>query len=226
MASPDPTRWTIIRGAAAGSGPDRAEFARRYASVIRSYLGARWGGGALHAEIDDATQEVFVQCFRPDGALEGIDPERPGGFRAYLFGVVRNVARGVEREWRARRARGEGAAPDPDAVEARDAPLEDVFDRAWASAILRLAADRQARAAQGDEEAVRRIELLRLRFREDLPIREIAKRWQEEPDRLHRAYRTARGEFLDALIEVVGELHGGSAAEVEAECVRLLDHLP
>ena len=169
---------------------------------------------------------MFVQCFRPAGALEGIDPERPGGFRAYLFGVVRNVARGVEREWRARRARGEGAAPDPDAVEARDAPLEDVFDRAWASAILRLAADRQARAAQGDEEAVRRIELLRLRFREDLPIREIAKRWQEEPDRLHRAYRTARGEFLDALIEVVGELHGGSAAEVEAECVRLLDHLP
>jgi RNA polymerase sigma factor (sigma-70 family) len=226
MSSPDSTRWTIIRGAAAGRGPDRAEFARRYASIIRSYLGVRWRDGPLHAEIDDAAQEVFVQCFRPDGALDGIDPERRGGFRAYLFGVVRNVARGVEREWRARRSRGQGAAPDPETVEAHDAPLEDVFDRVWAAAILRLAADRQARAAQGDEEAVRRIELLRLRFREDLPIREIAKRWEEDPDRLHRAYRTARGEFLDALTEVVRELHGGSAAEVEAECVRLLDHIP
>ncbi|MCK6461756.1 MAG: sigma-70 family RNA polymerase sigma factor, partial [Planctomycetes bacterium] len=93
MSSPDSTRWTIIRAAAAGSVPDRAEFARRYASVIRSYLGARWRNGPLLDEIDDAAQEVFVQCFRPAGALEGVDAERSGGFRAYLLGVVRNVAR-------------------------------------------------------------------------------------------------------------------------------------
>jgi len=216
----------MIRGAAAGSGPDRAEFARRYASVIRAYLGARWRGGPLLDEIDDAAQEVFVQCFRPAGALEGVDPECRGGFRAYLLGVVRNVARGVEREWRARRAHAKAPAADLDAVAARDAPLEDVFDRAWAAAILRQAAERQARAARGDEAAERRVELLRLRFREDLPIREIAKLWKTDAERLHRSYRTARSEFLDALTEVVGELHGGSAAEVEAECVRLLDHLP
>lgn len=226
MSAPDSTRWTIIRGAAAGNGPDRAEFARRYASVIRSYFGVRWRGGPLLDEIDDASQEVFVQCFRPDGALDGVDAGSSGGFRAYLFGVVRNVARGVEREWRARRARGAEPAPDLDAAEARDAPLADHFDRAWAAAILRQAAERQARAARGNAEAERRLELLRLRFREDLPIREIARLWQEDADRLHRSYRTARAEFLEALTEVVGELHGGSAAEVEAECVRLLDHLP
>jgi len=226
VSSPDSTLWTIIRGAAAGSAPDRAEFARRYASVIRSYLGARWRGGPLLDEIDDATQEVFVQCFRPDGALDGVDPECRGGFRAYLFGVVRNVARGAEREWRSRRGPRAGSAAELDGLEARDAPLEEAFDRAWTTTILRQAAERQARAARGNAEAERRIELLRLRFREDLPIREIAKLWQEEAERLHRSYRTARGEFLDALTEVVGEMHEGSAAEVEAECVRLLDHLP
>lgn len=226
MSSPDSTCWTVIRGAAAGNAADRAEFARRYASVIRSYLGARWRGGPMLDEIDDAAQEVFVQCFRPDGALEGIDPGRRGGFRAYLLGVVRNVARGVEREWRARRAHGTAPVPDPDAVEARDAPLEDVFDRAWATALLRQAAERQTKTARGDKAAERRVELLRLRFGEDLPIREIAKLWQADPDELHRAYRTARDEFLDALTAVVGELHDGSPEEVEAECVRLLDHLP
>jgi len=226
VTSPDSTRWTIIRGAAAGSAPDRAEFVRRYASVIRSYLGARWRGGPLLDEIDDATQEVFVQCFRPDGALGRVDPDYRGGFRAYLFGVVRNVARGIERAWRTRRAHAGGAAPEFDAVEARDAPLSDVFDRAWAAAILREAAKRQALAARGNPDAERRVELLRLRFGEDLPIREIAKRWQEDPNRLHRQYRTAREEFLDALTGLVGELHDGTPEEVEAECVRLLDHLP
>ncbi len=226
MSLPESTCWTVIRGAAAGSVPDRAEFARRYASLIRSYLGARWRAGPLLAEIDDAAQEVFVQCFRPDGALDGVDAERRGGFRAYLHGVVRNVARGVERDWRTRRARGAGVCPDLDGLEAPGSPLDDLFDRAWATALLRQAAERQAKGARGNGAAERRVELLRLRFREDLPIREIAKQWEVEADRLHREYRTAREEFLDALTEVVGELHGGTAAEVEAECLRLLDLLP
>jgi len=223
---PDSTRWTVIRGAAEGKGPDRAEFARRYASVIRSYLGARWRGGPLVGEVDDAAQEVFVECFRPDGPLGRADPESPGGFRAYLFGVVRNVARGVEKRWRARRERTAASDFDLDAVEGRDAPLSQVFDRAWAASLLRQAAERQAARAHGDDRAMRRVELLRLRFGEDLPIRDIAKRWAADPDRLHEEYRTARKEFFAALREVVAEHQGGSPADVEAECARLLDHLP
>jgi len=225
MSSPDSTRWTIIRGAAAGSGPDRAEFARRYASVIRACLGARWRGGPLLDEMDDAVQEVFVQCFRPNGALDGVEPDRRGGFRAYLFGVVRNVARGIERQWRMRRAQAAGAA-ELEALEAPDAPLEEVFDRAWTVALLREAAGRQAEAARGSPDAEKRVELLRLRFADDLPIREIARLWEEDAARLHRQYRTARAEFLDALMGVVGELQDGTPAEIEQECLRLLDHLP
>ena len=46
----------------------------------------------MAAELEDVVQEVFVTCFKEDGPLSRADPERPGGFRAYLYGVVRNVA--------------------------------------------------------------------------------------------------------------------------------------
>jgi RNA polymerase sigma-70 factor (ECF subfamily) len=225
VPTPDSTRWTIIRGAAAGNGKDRDEFARRYASVIRSYLGARWKGGALVGEIDDATQEVFVQCFRPDGPLLRADSDRAGGFRAFLFGVVRNVARGFERRWRSRRAAQAGSAPDIDAIEARDEPLSRVFDRAWAAALLQSAAQRQARDARGNERSERRVELLQLRFGQDLPIRDIARRWSMDAARVHEEYRAARREFLAALRVVVAEESPGPPDRIEQECMRLLDYL-
>ena len=57
------------RPAADGRAVDRAEFARRYAPVIRAYLGARWRGNGLAQEVDDAVQDVFVDCFSENGAL-------------------------------------------------------------------------------------------------------------------------------------------------------------
>jgi RNA polymerase sigma-70 factor (ECF subfamily) len=219
---PDSTRWTIIRGAAAGNESDRAEFARRYASVIRSYLGARWKSGPLLADLDDAAQEVFVQCFRAEGPLERVEPERPGGFRGYLYGIVRNIARGFERS---RRKEPSGPAVDIDAIEARDEPLSRVFDRAWAAALLRRAAERQAQDARGDDRAKRRVELLQLRFGQDLPIRDIAKRWNVDPAPLHEEYRRARRDFLAALRIIVADENPGTREQVEAECERLLDYL-
>jgi len=203
--------------------PDRSEFARRYASIIRSYLGARWKSGPLLAEIDDATQEVFVQCFRSDGPLERADPDRDGGFRAFLYGVVRNVARGIERERRGQKARQPDSAVDVEAIEACEEPLSIIFDRAWAGALLREAGTRQRHSAKGDDRAERRLKLLQLRFLEDLPIREIAQRWGVEAAPLHEEYRTARREFLDALRVVVAEHSPGTPAQIEAECAQLLD---
>jgi len=222
---PDSTRWTIIRGAAAGVEADRAEFARRYASVIRSYLRARWKSGPLATEIDDATQEAFVQCFRDGGPLERAEPERSGGFRGYLYGIVRNVARGFERQWKARRAQQPASAVDLDAIEGREEPLSRVFDRAWAGALLRRAAERQAQDARGNDRAEKRVELLQMRFGQDLPIRDIARRWGVDPAPLHEEYRAARREFLAALRVVVADESPGPPDQVEAECSRLLDYL-
>jgi RNA polymerase sigma factor (sigma-70 family) len=222
--SSDSTRWTVIQRAAEGSPADRAEFACRYAALIRSYLEARWRMTPMFDDVDDAAQQVFLDCFKENGALGRIDPER-GGFRAFLYGVVRNVARNLERRRGRRRERQPGSDIDLEALASKDESLAKVFDRAWASTLLSDAAALQLkRARQEGPDAVRRHRLLALRYGDSLPIREIAARWGVEADVLHRAYPKARDEFTRALMDVVREMHGGGPESVEGECVRLLAH--
>jgi RNA polymerase sigma-70 factor (ECF subfamily) len=175
-------------------------------------------------ELDDTVQEVFVECFKQSGVLARADRDRPGGFRPFLYGVVRHVALRVET------ARVHECQPPSDAVLDQiadsDAHLSRVFDRAWAKALLRDAAERQAACArQAGEAAVKRVELLRLRFHEGLPIREIARRWGVEPATLHHDYAKARQEFRAALLEVLAFHHPGTAKEVERACAELLTML-
>jgi RNA polymerase sigma-70 factor (ECF subfamily) len=222
----DSTCWTVVRGAAQGRVGDREAIARRYADVVRAYLGARWRGSPLASEVEDAAQEVFLDCFKEGGALERVDPTRAGGFRAFLFGVVRNVALRAERSAARRRVKPADDSFDADRLPADERSLSVVFDRAWATAIVREAAARQTeRAARDGDAALRRVELLRLRFHDGLPIREIAARWREEPDRLHHEYARARDEFRAALEEVVAFHHPGSREDAREEARRLLDVL-
>jgi RNA polymerase sigma-70 factor (ECF subfamily) len=81
------------------------------------------------------------------------------------------------------------------------------------------------RAAERGPEAEQRVELLRLRFEENLPIRTIAQRWGVPAARLHHVYAVARQEFRAALLEVVAVHHPGSPAEVEQEAASLLKAL-
>jgi RNA polymerase sigma-70 factor (ECF subfamily) len=224
MSRSESTCWTVIHGAAAGGAGEREEFARRYTPILRAYLAARWRDSAYRHDLDDAVQQVFVECFRPDGVLARA--ERGRGFRAFLYGVVRNVALRVERD-RARRLDQQapsdvdlGALPDPEPNQAK------LFDRAWARALIREAGRlHEQNARRAGEAACRRVELLRLRFHEGLAIRDIAARWNEDAATLHREYSTARKEFKAALIEVVAFHHPGTVAEVEAECADLLSLL-
>jgi RNA polymerase sigma factor (sigma-70 family) len=227
-ASADPnspresTCWTLIRGAALGNGADREAFARSYAPVVRAYLGARWRHTPLAAELDDAVQDVFLACFQAGGALDRAAQER-GGFRPFFFGVVRNIALRHETD-RARR-RADSLSSDLD-VAGRDVQLSHVFDRAWAREIMRQAAERQSQSAtKKGPRAVRRVELLRLRFQEGLPIRAIADRWKVDRDWLHHEYAKARQEFRGALLEVVAFHHSGTTADTESEAAELLTHL-
>jgi RNA polymerase sigma-70 factor (ECF subfamily) len=214
------TCWTVIRGAAEGGNEEREEFARRYLSAVRAYLLARWKGSGLIQETDDAVQEVFVECFR--SALSRA-AGRNAGFRGYLYGVVRNVARRFEER---RACRREAQAPDSDAVAAfpaNEPALSEVFDRAWAGSLLDRACARHAEnARRAGPDAERRVELLALRFQEDLPIREIAARWERDPAELHREYAKARREFQAALLEVVSFDHPGTPAEIRRECAHLV----
>jgi DNA-directed RNA polymerase specialized sigma24 family protein len=216
MSAADSTCWTVITAAAHGGAAERDDFARRYAGPIRAYLAARWRGTKHLAELDDAVQEVFVECFRQGGALEAAGAGRVPSFRAFLFGVVRNVARRFE----SRPVRA--AAPLPE-TQANEEGLSRLFERTWAQVIMTEAAQlQQRRSSERGPEAVQRVELLRLRFEEGLPIRAIAQRWGVAAAKLHHAYARARQEFRAALLEVMAFHHPGSPDEVEQEAASLL----
>lgn len=216
------TCWILVRGAAAGRSDDREEFARRYLPIVRTYLQARWRGKPLAEDVEDVVQEVFIALFRDGSPLGRADSQAGGGFRALLHGVTRNVALHSERT-RARRVKRVGETDcDPDLTPADDPSLSRVFDRAYAYAMVKQARSRMAHhAASLDEDARRRVELLRLRFEQGLPIRDIAAQWATDPARLHREYSKARNEFRKALVETVAESERLTAERAEEECVRL-----
>jgi RNA polymerase sigma-70 factor (ECF subfamily) len=227
MSNSESTCWTMIDAAARGSTADREEFAKCYLPAIEAYLRSRWRNSSFRLLVDDAVQEVFVECFRTGGPLARADRERCGGFRPFLFGIVRNVALRFETHSRERLAtRGSEESFDIGAVAADESTLSIQFDRAWARAMLRRAAQRQEQSArESGEAAMRRVELLRLRFQEGLPIRDIAKQWNEDPAKLHHEYAKARMEFKMALFEIMSFHHPGSSEEVEKECGLLLEIL-
>ena len=97
------------------------------------------------------------------------------------------------------------------------------LDRTWAQCLVWRAADRHRSAAEAvGADAVRRFELLQLRFGEGNPIREIARLWGADPARLHREYGKAREEFREALVAEVRFHRGGSTEAVEEECRQLI----
>jgi RNA polymerase sigma-70 factor (ECF subfamily) len=223
MRAEESTCWTLLRDAAAGGEAPRAEFAARYAPVVRAYLAARWRGSTLIRELDDTIQDVFIECLRAGGLLDRARADEPGGFRAFLYGTVRNVALRAE----ARRARQLAHEP-MDVLDLQDLPgreeaLSRVYDRAWAKAVVREAAERQSvLAARRGDAALRRVELLRLRFHEGMPIREIARLWGLDAASVHHEYARARQEFRSALRDVIASQHPGSPEDVDHECAQLL----
>ncbi len=219
MSTAESTCWTVIRAAAAGSAADRDELARRYLGAVRAYLSARWRGSQLRHDLDDAVQEVFVECFRQGGVLEAAADGRVPSFRAFLYGVVRNVARRFE-------GRSAPAASPLPEIPDDEPSLSRLFERSWAQAIMAEAARLQRRwATERGPEAVQRVELLRLRFEENLPIRTIAERWGIAAAGLHHAYALARQEFKAALLAVVAFHLPGRPTEVEQEAASLLKAL-
>lgn len=226
LPAPEITCWTMIDAASQGLRLEREQFARRYQVPVRAYLTNCWRGSPMFQFVDDAVQEVFLECFRDDGPLSRVDRNRAGGFRPYLYGVVRNVSRGMERRQKGGAPRQNENQIDLDGVASEETALSQVFDRAWSQSVMQQAAERQAELARiAGDEAVRRVELLRLRFQEGLAVREIARRWNVEAADLHREQTKARHEFQAALMEVLAIHHPGSDAEVRHEAETLLSML-
>jgi len=223
LDGPESTCWTLVEHAAAGDEAAREEFGRRYLPVVRAYLHARWSGRLAADELEDATQDVFLAFLREEGVLENLRPGRQEAFRPLLYAVVRNMALRIEHA-RARKL----DAPRSESFQGEGTPssedsLSRVFDRAWAESILREAADLQeslARDSGGG--ALRRLELLRLLFDQELSLPEVAARWGVDADSLHKEAARAKREFKEALRSVVAFHHPLAPEVVERECRELL----
>ncbi|MCZ6834705.1 MAG: sigma-70 family RNA polymerase sigma factor [Planctomycetota bacterium] len=214
------TCWTMIRDASGGDATARERFASMYAPVIRAYLGARWGGGPLREVIEDAQQDVFIELFRDGGALGKLDEQSESGFRGFLFGVTRNVARRHEQKKQRSRS-DQPATAFFDHLPDDEPRLSQIFDQAWAKSLLHEAGRVQhEKAAELGSEAIRRHDLLQLRFRDGLPIRDIAARWDEPAEHVHREYAKARREFQEALLEVIRFHHENASEERLAQIAK------
>jgi RNA polymerase sigma-70 factor (ECF subfamily) len=210
----DTTCWSVVLGAAAGEAWDRETFSRLYAPVIKSYLAARWRVPFDAPEVDDATQEAFLQIFKPQGALGNLEPDRAGGFRAFLFGIVRNVALMTERSDRRRRARVQTeSALVGEPHDGGDQSCDRVFDRAWVAAIAREAKELMARRARSKPSQKHIPALLELRYAEGLPPREIAKRLGLETAQVYEGLRRAKEEYRTALLDVLSAHNPGVSRE-------------
>ena len=220
------TCWTLIRGAARGDRADVEDFIRLYAPVVRSYLSARWGASPLRSDLEDAVQEVFVECIKEGGVLDRAGPDSLDSFRAFLLGVVRNISLRFETRHGRKKEIQPSTEFDPDCVSAEEERLSVVFDRAWARTLLREATVRQAdRARILGREAQRRVELLRLRFQEGKTLRDIAGEWDLDHGAVKRQNARALTEFQEALREVVSFHYPNLPAAGERELQRLLSVL-
>lgn len=218
--------WSLIGRAVAGDPGARDAFGEWYLPLVRKFLEARWRGSRWSGDVDDAVQEVFYECLRVGGALSGVGSPS-GDLRSYLHGVARNVARRFEERAALRHGRLEELGSQIDLVMDREPTLSRLFDREWARTMVRMAGEAQRAAARrGSEGARLRAELLRLRFAEGLPIREIAARWRVDPKGVHKAYAKARAEFRTHLQRVLDE-HGaeptGDVGDALERTLRLLD---
>lgn len=220
---PRETRWSLIESAGEGDLLARTEFARRYEPAVRAYLRARWRGRFAADALEDATQEVFLEFLKPGGVLERARRDGRGEFRALLYAVARNVARREEERLARKRIEAAEESPELELLEAREATHSRLFDREWARALMKEARElNDQRARTGDERGARRAELLRLRFQEGQPIRDIARAWAVEPKRLHREYRRALDEFASCLREVVASQTHGPRDELDERCREFL----
>ena len=224
MSRFDSTHWSVVIGAADGSVPARDRFCRTYGPVIGRYLAARWRLPKNHDQVAEATQEVFLECFKEHGALGRVDPER--SFRAFLYGVTSNTAAVLER--RSRRSSRDHAIPefDPDRVEQDEKTLSQVFDRALAQTFGREARELFAERSARNDPARRRARCLEARYQRGLPPREIARELDVAVERVYEMLHQAKAEYRSALLDVVGHHHpGATKVDLERLCAELAGHL-
>ena len=224
MSDFDSTAWAVIEAAAGGDDQAREAFAEQYAPGIRTLLGKRWSNAAHREHIDDAVQDVLVECFKHGGIIEKAEQRETNNFRVFLKTVIRHVAGRYEQRRKRTRERHRSRAFDEAEHAAQQTAASRVLDREWAREVLRAAAAEQAHRAKDISAAARlRVDILRLRFEEGKPIREIAAELELEPPYVHHQFAKAKHDFHRALLRVLRSRRPDALdTELEEECRRLI----
>ena len=111
-----------------------------------------------------------------------------------------------------------------DCIDSSDASQSQVFDRAWARLVVREAYDTLIADGGTCPDALRRLQVLRLRYQEGLPPREIARRLAIADVRaVYQMLSTGRTQFRRALTAVMRSYNpSASPSEIERYCRDLL----
>ena len=217
------TSWSLIQRAANGVVTDRETFAQRYEPVVRSYFAARWNLPFDHEAVADASQEVFVECFKQNGVLSHADATRGSSFRAFLYGVSRRIGANIERRLARRRESPVDSAICLQEVEQSEATLSQAFDRAWAHAVIFEAGELARERAAGEPFREHAQQVLDLHFGENLAPPEIARQLALDVHAVHRLLRRGKRDFRAALMEVMAAYSPeATEAELTRKCIDLL----
>ena len=205
MVAPGTTCWTVLKSVARGSDKAKKDFSRRYAPAVRAYLETRWLADPLRNKVEQGLRLAFEECY---GRTEDLPQElstHDAEFRRFLFEMTTIVAHRIE---------AEKESP----FDGNEEVLKANFDRAFVRLLLLQAAVRHAANVKGDPEALRRLELLRLRYYGGMELDSIANVWHVERDKLDEDYEQARREFETALMEVVTYHHPRPKEQIWEEC--------
>ncbi len=149
------TRWSLVleaRGVEARSRRALEALCRAYRAPVIAYIGR---SGAAAADVEDLAQTFFARFV--DRALHAqADPAR-GRFRAFLLTALKNflidahghahaITRGGHVRFQSVDAAGAGDGAAEDLVD--EATPDQVFDRAWAQAVLHAALRKLRREAR------------------------------------------------------------------------------
>jgi RNA polymerase sigma factor (sigma-70 family) len=227
MSDFDSTAWAVIEAAASGDAAARNAFLESYEPGIRSLLRMRWLNSAHREHIDDAVQDVLLECFKHGGILEKAEQRETNNFRVFLKTVVRHVAGRYEQRQQRTRKRHRSRALEEAEHAAQQTAASRILDREWAREVLRAAAAEQARWAKDVSAAARlRVDILRLRFEDGKPVRDIAAELELEPAYVHHQFAKAKHDFHRALLRVLRSRRPGVEDEqLEDECRQLISLL-
>jgi RNA polymerase sigma factor (sigma-70 family) len=217
------TRWSLVlgaRGTSQASARALDELCRIYRPPVLAYVRSRG-----HADAEDLTQAFFEQLLRLQ-TYAVADPGR-GRFRVFLRVALKHFLSNQIAAAHAAK-RGGGQTPlsfehDCEGVDAADAQMPDeVFERAWADAVLRqslVRLDAEA-AAAGKRELFLALRPFLLESPDADGYARIAERLNLRRNTVAVAIHRLRARLHEAVREELGETVAGDT-EVESELEEL-----